>query len=371
MNGMITSWTLRLGAWLLLLAVVGRLALDSRSAWLNGRLMQMEVLFESRRAGDALFRELGLDRHFDPARYRIQTPEFNRFKTPVWLQLMERDHTDEHVWGPYIWLEADGACVLPALTFYPLDPDAFADDPWRIRLSDRNHTLLRAAVYSEDVIEAGESTVWIHRGDRWVNVLRIISQGGLAPPTWKSDAAISELSCWSGSTELRLVWDPATESFAMPASAPAGVISLPPLPDQVGLRPPPKHRLSSYVVQSFVDQADLDGLEEYYAAAAAEYRRDLKIPESLLNEMGYKAIELERPEDAIRIFKRNIELYPDSPNAYDSLADAYEKNGELGLALTNYNKAVQLGRRNNDPSLSIFEDKLKRLKSSLAKELQP
>ena len=101
----VTSWALRVGAWLVLLLVIGRLVLDRRSAWLNGRIMQMEVLFESRHAENALFRELGLDRHFDPDRYRIRTTEFNRFTTPVWLQLTERDQTTEDTsGGHYIWL---------------------------------------------------------------------------------------------------------------------------------------------------------------------------------------------------------------------------------------------------------------------------
>ena len=169
--------------------------------------------------------------------------------------------------------------------------------------------------------------------------------GVVEPPTWEQDAAVSELTCSSGSSTLRLVWDPVTESFVMPASAPAGVTVLSPLPDQVGLRPQPEHRLGYDVLHSFIERADLDGLEKYYAAAEAEYQRDLKIPESLLNQLGYKAIELERLEDAIRIFKRNVALYPDSANVYDSLADAYEKSGQMELALTNYEQAVQLGAR--------------------------
>jgi hypothetical protein len=116
MIGRITAWILRVAAWLVLQVVIGRRVLDNRPAWLNGRLMQMEVLFESQRAENALFRELGLDQCFDPARYRIHTPEFNRFLAPIWLELMDRDGTAWDAWGSYIWLDADGRYVLPALT---------------------------------------------------------------------------------------------------------------------------------------------------------------------------------------------------------------------------------------------------------------
>lgn len=368
----VIAWCLRAGAWLILLALIGRLTLGNRAAWLNGRIMQMEVLYESRRAEAALFRELGLDRHFDPARYRIHTPEFRWFKAPTWLKLMDRNDVSGDECGAYIWLEADAECVLPPLSVYSHRPDALAFEPYRVRLPADDGSLLRAAVWVSDVpSEGAESAVWIHRGDRWVNALRMVSEGGIEPVQKDSGGPFSALNYWSDSGKLRLDWDAITESFEIPDVAPPGVTILSPLPDQVELRAPPKHRITFDALKPLIQNAALDDLEKHYAAAEVEHGRDFQIPESLLNRMGYRAIALGHLSEAIRIFERNVELYPDSANAYDSLGEAYEKGDELTLALKNYEKAVEIAQRTKDPYLSMYEGNLERVRSLLGREARP
>lgn len=57
--------------------------------------------------------------------------------------------------------------------------------------------------------------------------------------------------------------------------------------------------------------------------------------EGSINGVGYQLIEDDRKEEAIQVMKLNVELFPDSPNAYDSLADAYEANGQRNMAVEN------------------------------------
>jgi cytochrome c-type biogenesis protein CcmH/NrfG len=64
-------------------------------------------------------------------------------------------------------------------------------------------------------------------------------------------------------------------------------------------------------------------------------------------------------KDAIRVFQLNVEAYPQSGNAYDSLAEAYMDNGDKGLAIANYQKSLQL-----DPSNSNAVEMLKKLNSA-------
>ena len=45
---------------------------------------------------------------------------------------------------------------------------------------------------------------------------------------------------------------------------------------------------------------------------------------------------------ALEILQLNVTAYPDSPNAYDSLSDAYLANGQKELALQNAKKALDL-----------------------------
>ena len=45
---------------------------------------------------------------------------------------------------------------------------------------------------------------------------------------------------------------------------------------------------------------------------------------------------------ALQTFKLNVELYPDSANCYDSLAECYWKRGKLDLAIENYEHALAM-----------------------------
>ncbi len=90
------------------------------------------------------------------------------------------------------------------------------------------------------------------------------------------------------------------------------------------------------------------------AAAVAEYRRlkagttsgTYDFSEGELNMLGYQLFRKERTKDAIEIFKLNVEMFPASSNPYDSLGEAYVKDGQKELALANYRRAVELNPAN-------------------------
>jgi predicted Zn-dependent protease len=67
-------------------------------------------------------------------------------------------------------------------------------------------------------------------------------------------------------------------------------------------------------------------------------------------------LEKGRNGDAIAIFKLNAEEYPKSSNVYDSLAEAYAKDGQKQQAIANYRKSLEL-----DPKNQNAADKLKEL----------
>jgi len=53
-------------------------------------------------------------------------------------------------------------------------------------------------------------------------------------------------------------------------------------------------------------------------------------------------------QDAIAIFQRNVQEYPESWNVYDSLGEAYMKTGQKDLAIANYQKSLQLNPKNQN-----------------------
>lgn len=70
--------------------------------------------------------------------------------------------------------------------------------------------------------------------------------------------------------------------------------------------------------------------------------------ENELNQLGYKLIEKNQIEDAIKIFKLNISEFPNSANPYDSMGEAYYLNGNNVLALVNYKKSLELNPDNSN-----------------------
>jgi len=62
--------------------------------------------------------------------------------------------------------------------------------------------------------------------------------------------------------------------------------------------------------------------------------------EQQINAYGYQLLASDKKNEAIDIFKLNIKRYPDSWNVYDSLGDAFEQNGNLKDALSNYKTAL-------------------------------
>jgi tetratricopeptide (TPR) repeat protein len=68
--------------------------------------------------------------------------------------------------------------------------------------------------------------------------------------------------------------------------------------------------------------------------------------ENLLNSLGYQLLRSDRIDDAIAVFRLNIEEYPDAWNPYDSMGEAYMVAGQLELAVEYYERSIQLNPDN-------------------------
>lgn len=104
----------------------------------------------------------------------------------------------------------------------------------------------------------------------------------------------------------------------------------------------------------------LTGVEAHYRALSAR----LGFPVSAergINSLGYALLGEDKIDEAVQAFQRNAQLYPRSANVYDSLADAFEKQAKLDLALENVQKAVDLATESRDPLLPDFKKHLERL----------
>ena len=79
--------------------------------------------------------------------------------------------------------------------------------------------------------------------------------------------------------------------------------------------------------------------------------------EQILNGIGYEYFRAGKFDDAIRIFQKNVQEYPESSNVYDSLGEAYAAAGKKELAIENYEKSVKMNPKNQNGI-----DHLKKLK---------
>jgi hypothetical protein len=97
-----------------------------------------------------------------------------------------------------------------------------------------------------------------------------------------------------------------------------------------------------------------------YHALRRHYPEDA-FNEGLLNALGYRLLGRDRIDDAIEVFKLNVDEYPQAFNPYDSLGEAYMKQGDTDLAIENYQRSVEL-----NPDNSNAHEMLERLRAERA-----
>jgi CubicO group peptidase (beta-lactamase class C family) len=105
----------------------------------------------------------------------------------------------------------------------------------------------------------------------------------------------------------------------------------------------------------------LDAFKEKGTAAGVDTYKKLKtdptygIKESDINNAGYQLLQTGKKKEAIEIFKINVETFPKSGNAYDSLGEAYLADGDKKLAIANYSKSVELDPTNENGKKILAE----------------
>jgi tetratricopeptide (TPR) repeat protein len=112
-------------------------------------------------------------------------------------------------------------------------------------------------------------------------------------------------------------------------------------------------------------EGGLKGADAHYKKLSEKFGYAIPVPEQLINQMGYRYLFDSQPEEAIAVFKANVERYPDSANVYDSLAEAYERGGRNDLAEPLYDKARTLGEQNKDPNTAIYKANYERVHAKL------
>lgn len=109
----------------------------------------------------------------------------------------------------------------------------------------------------------------------------------------------------------------------------------------------PKKELAEMLMDA-LSANDLPSAVKLYRAFKADSTNTYVNTERSINNLGYRLLEMKRLEHALEIFKLNVESYPQSANAYDSLAEAYMMNGNKELAVKNYERSLVLNPANSN-----------------------
>lgn len=111
----------------------------------------------------------------------------------------------------------------------------------------------------------------------------------------------------------------------------------------------PEYRLTQYLPPpSFVHALEQRGYEAvidvYMNMKKAD--GDFFLKEDVVNLWAYDLLGRDKNKEAIAIFSLAVYLWPLQANPYDSLAEAYEKVGDIENALVNYRKCVAIEATN-------------------------
>jgi len=106
---------------------------------------------------------------------------------------------------------------------------------------------------------------------------------------------------------------------------------------------------SNWVIpRDLILNGNVKKVKEFYDELSKNLGLIYKPPLNVLNDAGYQSLRMGNSEKATEFFEYNTELYPNSANAYDSLAEAYMSSGNKELAIKNYEKSLELNPQNTN-----------------------
>jgi predicted Zn-dependent protease len=94
---------------------------------------------------------------------------------------------------------------------------------------------------------------------------------------------------------------------------------------------------------------------------AVAYKNDYPTAaEQLINSAGYDLMRRRELQQAVAMFRDNAVLFPNSPNVYDSLADAYCRAENVSRARETIHEAVRVAEQRSDPRLNRYRERLEK-----------
>jgi len=104
--------------------------------------------------------------------------------------------------------------------------------------------------------------------------------------------------------------------------------------------------------------------DKYYNAektvSKLKKNKQFAITEDDINDFGYRLLNENKYDQALKVFELNVRLFPTSSNAYDSYGEALAVKGDIENSVKNYKKSLKFNPDNANAAEQIL--KLKKLK---------
>ncbi len=109
----------------------------------------------------------------------------------------------------------------------------------------------------------------------------------------------------------------------------------------------PKIPISDMLMLTYI-QSGVDSVINQYNEIKSSGSDKYNLKEVQLNSLGYQILQTGKTKDAIEVFKLNVTAYPNSFNVYDSIGEAYMKDGNKEMAIFNFKKSLELNPGNKN-----------------------
>lgn len=115
----------------------------------------------------------------------------------------------------------------------------------------------------------------------------------------------------------------------------------------------PKRSIAQTIMNTILEKNVASAVAQYRELKAGKTASEYDFGETELNQLGYQLLQAKKVNEAIEIFKLNIEMYPQSSNAYDSLGEGYMTRGDKELSIAAYKKSLDLDPKNTNATTKI------------------
>jgi len=108
------------------------------------------------------------------------------------------------------------------------------------------------------------------------------------------------------------------------------------------------HRNMNPSFEKELKEKGVDAAIDFYFSSVKNDSSIILFTETQINTVGYFYLNTGQVNDAIKLFKLNVEVFPQSWNVYDSLGEGYMRNGQYDLAVEFYNKSIEINPENSN-----------------------